>query len=174
MSLVEAALYVAGRPLTIKKIGSILNTQSKKKIRSYTKLLKDEYDRRGRALEIIELKDGRWTFQLKPQYLSKVKQFATKPLFTKGPLKTLAYIAYTQPVLQSQVILNRGSQSYSHIRELKRTGFITAEKFGKTKLIRITDVFTDYFNLNYDTQSTKHELKAFFSSILESSEKVTV
>jgi segregation and condensation protein B len=163
--LIESALYVSGRPLDIKTLGAILKTRSKKKIQAYARTLMEEYRKRGGALEILEFEDGRFVLQLKTQYVTKVKRLAMRPLLTTGPLKTLAYIAYHQPVIQSHVTALRGSQAYAHIRELKRFGLITTEKLGRTKVIRTSNVFADYFNLSRNPRLLKRQLKSLFNSI---------
>jgi len=163
--LIESALYVSGRPLDIKTLGAILKTRSKKKIQACARTLMEEYRKRGGALEILEFEDGRFVLQLKTQYVAKVKRLAMRPLLTTGPLKTLAYIAYHQPVIQSHVTALRGSQAYAHIRELKRFGLITTEKLGRTKVIRTSNVFADYFNLSRNPRLLKRQLKSLFNSI---------
>jgi chromosome segregation and condensation protein ScpB len=65
LRLLEAALYVAGRPLNLNELCSVLNTRSKKKTKKYTKTLMQEYSARNTALEILELKDERYVLQLK-------------------------------------------------------------------------------------------------------------
>ncbi len=163
--LIESALYVSGRPLDIKTLGSILKTRSKKRIQAYARTLMEEYRKRDGALEIIEFEDGRFVLQLKTQYVAQVKRLAMRPLLTTGPLKTLAYIAYHQPVIQSHVTAVRGSQAYAHIRELKRFGLITTEKLGRTKIIRTSNIFADYFNLSHNPRLLKRQLKSLFNSI---------
>jgi segregation and condensation protein B len=163
--LIEAALYVSGRPLDIKTLGTILKTRSKKKVQSYARTLMEDYKKRGGALEILEFDDGRFVLQLKTQYVTPVKRLAMRPLLTTGPLKTLAYIAYHQPVVQSHVTAVRGSQAYSHIRELKRFGLITTEKLGRTQVIQTSEVFADYFNLSRNSRLMKRQLQGLFNSI---------
>ena len=165
VELIEAALYVSGRPLDIKTLGAILKTRSKKKIQSYARTLMEEYSKRDGALEILEFDDGRFVLQLKTQYVIMVKRLAMRPLLTTGPLKTLAYIAYHQPVVQSHVTAVRGSQAYSHIRELKRFGLITTEKLGRTQIIKTSEVFADYFNLSHNSRLMKRQLQGLFNSI---------
>jgi segregation and condensation protein B len=165
LELIEAALYVSGRPIDIKTLGAILKTRSKKKIQSYARTLMEEYRKRGGALEILEFDDGRFVLQLKTQYVAPVKRLAMRPLLTMGPLKTLAYIAYHQPVVQSHVTAVRGSQAYSHIRELKRFGLITTEKLGRTQVIQTSEVFADYFNLSRNSRLMKRQLQGLFNSI---------
>ena len=57
--LVESALYVAGRPLDLRELCSVLSTRSKTKTKKYVKLLMQQYSDRNTSLEIIELKDGK-------------------------------------------------------------------------------------------------------------------
>lgn len=165
LNLLEAALYVAGRPLDLKTIGSIIKTRSKKRIQGYLQQLVKDYASRDGALEIVEFKDGRYAIQLKADYVSLVKQLALRPLLTLGPLKTLAYIAYQQPITQSNVTAVRGSQAYTHIRELKRLGLLTTEKLGRTQILQTSHVFADYFNLSRDSQLFKQQIKALIDSL---------
>ena len=163
MAKLEAALYVAGRPLNLKTLGSIIGTRSKKKVRVLVDILLTSYQKRDGALELSELKGERFVLQLKPQYVSYVKRLAMRPLLSKGPLKTLAYIAYRQPILKTKVISVRGSHAYNHLKELKTLNLITTETFGRTKIIKTTDAFADYFNLSYDLRSLKRQLTSIFS-----------
>ena len=165
--LIEAALYVSGRPLELKTLGSIIGTRSRKKTRAIARALAQEYSSRSGALEILELVDERFVMQLKPQLVPKVKRLAIRPLLTPGPLKTLSYIAVRQPVAQSQVIAVRGPQAYSHIQILEETGLISAQKLGRTKIIRTTDVFADYFNLSRDPKLLKRQILAMFEPQLQ-------
>lgn len=125
----------------------------------------EEYNKRGGALEILEFDDGRFVLQLKTRYVAPVKRLAMRPLLTTGPLKTLAYIAYHQPVVQSHVTAVRGTQAYAHIRELKRFGLITTERLGRTQVIQTSEVFADYFNLSRNSRLMKRQLQGLFNSI---------
>ena len=62
--LVEAALYVAGRPLDLKTIGSVVGTRSKNRVKALVKALAEEYLKRDGVLEILELEDERLTSKL--------------------------------------------------------------------------------------------------------------
>ncbi|NIM44775.1 MAG: segregation and condensation protein B, partial [Nitrososphaeria archaeon] len=103
LAMLEAALYVAGRPLKVKTLGYLIGTRSKRKVRRLVAMLMKEYERRDMALEVLEVEDHRFVLQLKTEYSSKVRRLAARPLLTDGPLRTLAYIAYRQPVMQKHV-----------------------------------------------------------------------
>jgi len=74
LALVEASLYVSGRPLDINELCSVLNTRSKNRTRKLVKTLIKEYSERNTAaLEILELKDERYVLQLKSDLTSSVR-----------------------------------------------------------------------------------------------------
>ena len=165
--LIEAALYVAGRPLDLKELCSVLSTRSKKKTKKILKMLIEEYRSKRTALEIIELKDERFVLQLKAEFTPLVKKLVNRPLLSSGPLKTLSYIAFRQPVLQKRVIDVRGQHAYGHVKTLREMGLIIAERSGRSIALRTTDYFADYFGLTLETASMKRELRRIFGSGLK-------
>lgn len=165
LALIEAALYVAGRPLDINELCSVLNTRSKNKARKLTAVLMREYSSRNTALEILELKDERFVLQLKASFTPHVKKLVNRPLLSVGPLKTLSYIAFRQPVSQKRVVDVRGHHSYGHIKLLKEMGLIASERSGRSSLLKTTEYFADYFALSHDTTSMKKELKHVFEEV---------
>jgi segregation and condensation protein B len=160
--LVEAALYVAGRPLDLNELCSVLKTRSKKRARRTVDTLMQEYAGRNTALEILELKDERFVLQLKADFTPHVKKFVNKPLLSVGPLKTLSYIAYRQPISQKRVIEVRGRHAYGHVKALKDMGLVGSERSGRSMVLRTTEYFADYFGLSLDTATMKRELKHVF------------
>lgn len=160
--LVEAALYVAGRPLDLNEICSVLKTRSKKKAKKLAKTLMQEYTSRNAALEILELKDERYVLQLKPDFTPHVRKLIKRPLLSTGPLKTLSYIAYRQPTSQKRVVEVRGHHAYGHIKLLKEMELIASERSGRSTILRTTEYFADYFGLSHDTATMKKELKHVF------------
>ena len=171
IALIEAALYVTGRPVDLKTLGSILGMRSEEKIREAARQLKERYKNAG-AIEILELSDGRFVMQLKPRYAPHVKRLATRQLLTPGPMKTLSFIAYKQPITQSYLAKVRGNLCYSHVKQLVEVGLISEEKLGRTKVLRTTPNFADYFNLSQDLQTMKKQLEQVFEHI--KTEKATM
>jgi len=167
--LVEAALYVAGRPLTTQMLAKIAKT-SMRKTREIVSELEEIYQNRNGALELIELDDGRIVMQLKSRYVSSVQRLAMRPLLTIGPLKTLAYIAYRQPILQTDVIEVRGSHAYGHIKDLRNLHLVAAKKTGRTYLLRTTSIFADYFSLSHDPRQMKKQLEKMFKALEDQEE----
>ncbi|UCH31187.1 MAG: SMC-Scp complex subunit ScpB [Candidatus Bathyarchaeota archaeon] len=159
LALIEAALYVAGRPLDLKTLGSVIKTRSKRMIQQLTRILKQEYDSRFTSLQILELEDERFVMQLKAHYSPRVQKLAMRPFLTSGPLKTLSYIAYRQPLPQRQVLNVRGKHVYSHLKQLEGLGLISRERVGRQKIIRTTQFFADYFGLSHELRAMKRQLK---------------
>ena len=165
--LVEAALYVAGKPLDLKELCSVLSTRSKKKTKKIVKMLIEEYCSKRTALEIIALKDERYVLQLKAEFTPLVKKLVNRPLLSLGPLKTLSYIAFRQPVSQKRVIDVRGQHAYGHVKTLREMGLIIAERSGRSIALKTTDYFADYFGLTLETASMKRELRRIFGTGLK-------
>jgi segregation and condensation protein B len=164
-ALVEAALYVAGRPLDLNELCSVLKTRSKNKAKKIARILTEEYARRSSALEILELKDERYVLQLKTDFTPLVRRFVNRPLLSTGPLKTLSYLAYRQPVSQKRVIDVRGHHAYGHVKQLKEMGLVASERTGRSSILRTTDYFADYFGLSHEMSAMKKELKHVFEDI---------
>jgi len=162
LALLEAGLYVAGRPLDLKTLGSVTGTRSKKKVRKLAKALVENYRNRDTALEVLELEGERFVMQLKAEYTGKVRKLATRPLLSAGPLKTLSYIAFRQPIPQTQVIDVRGHHAYGHLRQLEEMELIVREGIGRKKMIRTTEFFADFFGLSHDLRTMKRQLKSVF------------
>ncbi len=162
LALVEAALYVAGRPLDLNELCSVLKTRSKNKVQKLARTLIKEYVARNTSLEILELKDERYVLQLKAGFTPQVKRLVNRPLLSIGPLKTLSYVAYRQPVSQKRVIDVRGHHAYGHIKLLKEMNLVASEKMGRSMILKTTEYFADYFGLSHDTASMKKQLKHVF------------
>lgn len=165
LGLVEAGLYVAGRPLDLRTLASVAGTRSKKKARKLATTLVENYKNRQTALEILELEGERFVMQLKTDYTGKVRKLSTRPLLSAGPLKTLSYIAFRQPILQTQVIDVRGHHSYGHLKQLEDMELIIREGIGKKRLLKTTQFFADFFGLSHDLRTMKRQLKTIFQEV---------
>jgi len=162
LALIEAGLYVAGRPLDLKTLGSLVRSRSKRRVQRLARALIKEYTERDTALEILELEDERFVLQLKAEYSPMVRRLALRPLLSKGPLKTLSYIAYRQPVVQARVIDVRGGHAYGHLKQLEDLDLISRERSGRNTMVRTTEFFADYFGLSHDLRTMKRQLKNIF------------
>jgi segregation and condensation protein B len=154
---IEAALYASGRPLTIEELTKASGIDSKDKIKKILNELINKTKIVFKAIEIVKLDDGRYVFQLKPNYSPIVKKFASKPQISNSVLKTLSYIAYEQPVTSKRLVEIRGSKVYSHLKELEQSDFIIIKNAGRLKIYNTTKKFQNYFGIT-DLKSLKNSL----------------
>ncbi len=111
-----------------------------------------------KALEITILPDGSYVMQLKPEYSSTVKRYASKPVLPNATLKTLSYIAYMQPIASKQLVETRGSGVYAHLKELRQLDYITHQNVGRLKIYTTTEKFQKYFGIQGDVEDLKSRL----------------
>jgi segregation and condensation protein B len=154
---IEAALYSAGRPLSLDELIRASGTNSKEKTHRVVNELAKKANSTFRAIEIAQLEDGTYVFQIRPQYTPLVRKFAQHPLLPPGALKTLSYVAYEQPVTSKRLVQIRGSQVYSHIKLLEQLQFIEHENLGRLKVYRTASKFQNYFGIA-DLNAVKSKL----------------
>jgi segregation and condensation protein B len=126
---VEALLYAAEEPLTVKDLAKALPEASRDAIKSSVEELVASYDARGRGLQIARVAGG-YQITTRPEYHERISRlFSSKPpsRLSIQALETLAAIAYRQPITVPEIMDLRGLHSAGVVRTL-------LEK----KLIRIT------------------------------------
>jgi segregation and condensation protein B len=160
---IEAALYSAGRPLSLDELIKASGTNSKEKTHRVVNDLARRAKSTFRAIEIAQLEDGKYVFQLRPEYTPLVRKFAQHPLLPSGALKTLSYIAYEQPVTSKRLVQIRGSQVYPHIKVLEQMQFVEHENLGRLKVYRTTPKFQSYFGIT-DLNAVKSKLVTMTST----------
>jgi segregation and condensation protein B len=144
-NLIEASLYVAGRPLTIEEIATKLELP-KKEVEELTNEVAFDYLDRSTALIIAQIGD-RYQMQIRPEYTEKVSKFAKGGAIAERYLRTLTVIALKQPILKSTVVKLRGTGAYEHVKYLIDNGFINAVKKGRSQELTTTDKYADMFGL---------------------------
>jgi len=154
----ESALYSAGRPLTVEELIKASGTESRQKtldvLDSIIKKMKSAF----KAIEIVNLPDSSYVFQIKPEYSSSVRKYASKPLLSKATQKTLSYIALEQPISSKQLLEVRGSGVYTHLKELRQLNFIEHQTVGRLRIYSTTEKFQKYFGIEGDVNALKQKL----------------
>jgi len=154
----ESALYSAGRPLTVEELIKASGTESRQKtldvLDSIIKKMKSAF----KAIEIVNLPDGSYVFQIKPEYSSSVRKYASKPLLSRATQKTLSYIALEQPISSKQLLEVRGSGVYAHLKELRQLNFVEHQTVGRLRIYSTTEKFQKYFGIEGDVNTLKQKL----------------
>jgi len=172
IQVIEGALYVAGKPLDLQTLASVAKMRSEDKVRDMARSVVERYKQSETPLQVLELQDGRFVMQLKPEYVSAVRRLATRKLLTLGPLKTLSFIALKQPVTQSYVVRVRGKLAYQHVKQLGDLDLVSESRLGRTKVLRTTSIFADYFNLSQDNRLMKRQLERLFKELSPTRDQV--
>jgi segregation and condensation protein B len=158
LEIIEAALFAAGRAVSIEKLTKITGKPKKAVLSALQELMK-AYSSRRSGLEIIDLGE-RYVMQVKPEYSELMREVAPKEL-SAPKLRTLSMIAYHQPLLQSDLIDMRGSGAYDHIKDLIERGFVESVPSGRSRQLSTSSLFADYFGLK------RNDPKAIKEKILE-------
>lgn len=154
----EAALYSAGRPLTMEELIRASGTESRAKTLALMTNLVKKTKSTFKAIEIASLTDGSYVFQLKPEFNTVIRKYASKPLLPTATLKTLSYIAYMQPISSKQLVEIRGSGVYLHLRLLHQLDYIEHQNVGRIKIYTTTEKFQKYFGIQGDKDALKQKL----------------
>ncbi len=144
----EVALYSSGRPLPIDELMKASGSSSREITVKMVKELMQRTQNAFKAIEICELQRDTFAFQVKPSYTPLVRRFAQQPMIPVATLKTLSYIAYEQPITSKRLVQIRGTQAYSHVKDLKARSFIEYENLGRLKIYRTSKKFQEYFGVN--------------------------
>ncbi len=155
---IESALYSAGRPLSVEDLIRASGTESRPKTLALLDSIMKQTKNAFKSIEVVILPDGNYVFQLKPEYSSSVRKYASKPILSKATQKTLSYIAFEQPVSSKQLVEIRGSGVYTHLKELRQLNFIQNQNIGRMKIYSTTEKFQKYFGISGDVNVLKQKL----------------
>ena len=150
---VEAVLFTTGKFLTIDEISNLSSLQKEDVILAINQLVND-YSSRDTSLEIIQQGD-KYKLNIKKEHMHITTRLLKDTELDKPTQETLALIAFKQPILQSLIIKMRGNTAYEHIKSLHGLEFVTSEKSGRTRLLKITQKFYDYFDIVEDDLKNK-------------------
>lgn len=160
LAKVEAALYAAGRPLSVGEIARVAGTSSERKATAVAREIARRVGENMTALEVVEYSGPRFAMQLKTKYTQTARKFATRPLLSRAALRTLSFIAFFQPITSADLVVRRSSTVYQHLRELEEVGFIVGERRGRSRAYKTTARFAEYFGLSSDVPSMKRQLES--------------
>lgn len=163
----EAAILVAGRPLTIAHLQKLFEETEQPEpqtIRAALGAIQEKYQEGG--IELREVASG-FQFQARSSlspWLSKLWE-ERAPRYSRSFLETLALIAYRQPITRAEIEEIRGvSASSHHFKTLLEREWIRVighrDVPGKPALYGTTKDFLDHFNLkSLDQLPTLSEVK---------------
>ncbi|HUE83579.1 MAG TPA: SMC-Scp complex subunit ScpB [Pyrinomonadaceae bacterium] len=152
LAIIEALIFVADEPLSVKAIGELLK-EDRQVIDEAVAKLAEEFNARGGGLQLREVAGG-WQFATRAEYHEHVRAFLKSRPSAKlslASLETLAVIAYKQPVTVPEILEIRGVQSPSSIKTLLDKKLIVArgrkEAVGRPMMYGTSKEFLIQFGL---------------------------
>ena len=151
-----------GRPITKKDLSEITNSDINS-INDSIKILRFKYSNPNSAIVLNELNNS-YSLELKSSLNDFVEDLLPSELRT-SELRTLATIAIKKKILQSDLILLRGSGAYDHIKELLEKKFIVKrkQKDGRSYWLSLSEKFFQTFAVSNEylskigTRKNKHQ-----------------
>lgn len=151
-SIIESLLFVADGPLTIQRLGEVLEGVEKEDVRSTLDEIKAELEHNRRGIRLVEVAGG---YQLRTAKVNAdwVKKFlGGRPArMGRATLETLAIIAYRQPITRAEIEAIRGVDVDGVINTLLERSLIRAvarkDVPGRPFLYGTTAEFLQLFNL---------------------------
>ncbi len=141
---VEAVLYLKGRPISKKNLSEITDEDINSIVKALNEL-KEKYSDPKSAIELNEVNNS-YCLELKSTLNEFVEDLLPSELRT-SELRTLATIAIKKKILQSDLIVLRGSGAYDHIKELLNKKFIIKrkQKDGRSFWLSLSEKFFQTF-----------------------------
>ena len=150
----ETVLFTTGRFLNLDEISKLSGIGSVGYLKELLDGLKKDYETRNGALEIIS-QGEKWKINIRKEYLHLTENLLTDAELDRPTQETLAVIAYKHPAQQHEIIKIRGNKAYDHIGILKELDFVTSEPSGRSRLLKLTQKFYDYFDVVADQLQAK-------------------
>ena len=161
-TIVEAILLTSEAPVTPGRLTALLETDGKA-VAEAVDALNAEYDRYGRAFNIVEVAGG---FQLavRKEFGGWVRRFQhekTTVRLSQAALETLAIVAYRQPIIRPEIERIRGVNVGWVLRTLLERNLIRiagrSDGVGRPLLYATTQEFMRYFGLKTTADLPKPE-----------------
>jgi segregation and condensation protein B len=152
-SRLEAVLFLAREPLTLRKLAQSANLADATEARTLLAELRRVYDARTAAFQVEQLAGG-YQLRTRPKFapwLRPLVRPGEQIRLTQPALETLAVVAYRQPVLRADVEAIRGVACGEILRQLMDRDLLRivgrSEELGRPLWYGTTRRFLEVFGL---------------------------
>lgn len=165
---VEALLFAAEKPLSYKKLRTLLGGAKTADVEAAVATIRQQLAERGAPIALRDIGGG-LKLSTNPEYARYIKKLygvrATAGKLSQAALETLAVVAYKQPVIRAEIEAVRGVNVDSAINTLldRKLLEVTGHRdvIGRPATYGTTQDFLLYFGLNDLTElPTYEELRA--------------
>ncbi|WP_241420621.1 SMC-Scp complex subunit ScpB [Candidatus Contubernalis alkaliaceticus] len=156
-ALLEALLFAAGKPLTIKKIKKVTGWKNQE-IRYIFEELRSDYVKRESGLELREVAGALYmsTGEYYAPFIKKLFAGRERPGLSQAALESLAIIAYKQPITRLEIEAIRGVKVEKILDRLLGKNLIREvgrkDSIGRPILYGTTREFLQHFGLKSISQ----------------------
>lgn len=152
-SRLEAVLFLAREPLSLRKLAQSANLADATEARTLLAELRKTYDQRGCAFQVVQLAGG-YQLRTRPKFAPWLRPLVppSEQIRLSPPaLETLAVVAYRQPVLRADVEAIRGVACGEILRQLMDRDLLRivgrSEELGRPLWYGTTKRFLQVFGL---------------------------
>lgn len=119
-AILESLLFVSAEPVPLERLMVALGTVSKSELKEALRSLREDFDREGRGLQVVELAGG---YQMVTRlehapWIRRLAKVKASPKLSRSALESLAIIAYKQPIVRSEIEQIRGVEVSTVLRTL--------------------------------------------------------
>ena len=150
--VLECLFFVTNRPLPVKEVCEIVGEQESD-VSGLVEEIKDEMEKRGSALQILQVAEG---YQMGTRegfgyWVKKLFREQTTFRLTPSAMETLSIVAYKQPITRAEVEEIRGVEVIGVLETLIERKLVKVagrkETVGRPLLYATTPEFLRHFNL---------------------------
>ncbi|MHA1733622.1 MAG: SMC-Scp complex subunit ScpB [Promethearchaeota archaeon] len=165
LRLLEAYLFNQAEPRSVEEIHRDFRTLGlpfeKGELGNLLDALVVQYEWVDGALRVVKTTAGNYQLRMRDEYYPKVAKFTWKDELSLSETRTLAAIAFHQPLTLGELRRIR-RVSARELAALQERKFIEKTE----NLIRTTSRFAEYFDLPVDPEQMKSKLKEAISGVI--------
>lgn len=143
-AFIEAVLFMTTDPLNIEEIQKTTKIR-KDEIEAVINILKEKFSSADHGITVSDI--GGFRFIVKPEFVERVAHLTPHADLSRGLLRVLSIIVYHEPINQSDIVKVVGNRAYDYVKELEEKGLIKSEKKSRTKILKTTPKFEEYFGM---------------------------
>ena len=156
--LVESLLFSASNPISINEVVQATELSRRTVRKALDELITDYQTNTKTSMAVVKA-GTKYVMQLKDEF-TEPSVMITQPEIDDAVLRTLALIAFHQPVKQSNLRRMAGDKIYEHVDQLNEMHLIHTKKHRNTEMITLTKLFPEYFGLD---MTKPEEIRSFLA-----------
>lgn len=153
-AILESLLFVTAEPVPMERLMVALGTVSRIELRQALQSLREDFDRDGRGVQVVELAGG-YQMVTRAEYapwITRLAKAKASPKLSRSAMESLAIIAYKQPIVRSEIEQIRGVEVSGVLRTLLERKLIRMvgrkDVPGRPIMYGTTKLFLQQFGLN--------------------------